>query len=173
MMYALGERSPLIEGSGHFIASNATIIGSVRLRSECSIWFGCVLRGDNDWIDIGERSNIQDNSVLHTDPGIELVVGSGVTIGHRVVLHGCSIGDNSLIGIGSTILNGATIGKNSVVGAHSLVTEDKTFPDGSLIIGAPAKVVRTLSDDSFTMLQKSADIYVRNATRFNEQLNAV
>ena len=173
MILALGERVPVIDGDGHFIADNASVIGSVRLRSESSVWFNCVLRGDNDWIDIGERSNIQDHSVLHTDPGIELVVGNGVTVGHRVMLHGCRIGNNSLIGIGSTILNGASVGSNSVVGAHSLITENKAFPDGSLIIGSPAKVARSLSDDEIAMLKRSADIYVTNAKRFSEQLRAV
>ena len=173
MILALGEREPVIEGDGHFIADNASVIGSVRLRAQSSVWFHCVLRGDNDWIDIGERSNIQDNSVLHTDPGIELVVGTGVTVGHRVMLHGCRIGDNSLVGIGSTILNGATVGSNCVVGAHSLITENKSFPDGSLIMGAPASVARPLTDDEIAMLQRSADIYVANAKRFNEQLRAL
>lgn len=173
MIFALGEREPLIEGDGHFLADNASIIGSVRLRAQSSVWFNCVLRGDNDWIDIGERSNIQDNSVLHTDPGLELIVGNGVTVGHRVMLHGCRIGDNSLVGIGSTILNGAAVGRNCVVGAHSLITENKTFPDGSLIIGSPAKVARPLSDDEIAMLKRSADVYVANAQRFNEQLRAL
>lgn len=170
MIFALGEREPVLEGDGHFIADNASVIGSVRLRAQSSVWFNCVLRGDNDWIDIGERSNIQDHSVLHTDPGIELVVGNGVTVGHRAMLHGCRIGDGSLIGIGSTILNGATIGRHCVVGAHSLVTENKEFPDGSLIIGSPARVARSLSDADREMLRRSADIYVANARRFNEAL---
>ncbi len=173
MIFALGEREPVIEGDGHFIADNASVIGSVRLRAKSSVWFNCVLRGDNDWIDIGERSNIQDNSVLHTDPGIELVVGNGVTVGHRVMLHGCRIGDNSLVGIGSTILNGASVGRNCVVGAHSLITEDKAFPEGSLIMGAPASVARPLSSDEIAMLKRSADVYVANARRFNEQLRAL
>lgn len=173
MILALGEREPVIEGEGHFIAANASVIGSVRLRSQSSVWFHCVLRGDNDWIDIGERSNIQDHSVLHTDPGIELIVGNGVTVGHRVMLHGCRIGDNTLVGIGSTVLNGGIIGSNCVVGAHSLITENKRFPDGSLIMGAPAKVVRPLSSDEIDMLERSAAVYVANATRFNEQLRVL
>lgn len=170
MILALGEREPVIEGEGHFIAATASVIGSVRLRSQSSVWFGSVLRGDNDWIDIGERSNIQDHSVLHTDPGIELIVGNDVTVGHRVMLHGCRVGDNSLVGIGSTVLNGATIGSHCVVGAHSLITENKAFPDGSLIMGAPAKVARPLTNDEFDMLARLADVYVVNAKRFNEQL---
>ena len=173
MILALGAREPLIEGDGHFFADNASIIGSVRLRAQSSVWFNCVLRGDNDWIDIGERSNIQDNSVLHTDPGLQLVVGNGVTVGHRVMLHGCRVGDHSLVGIGSTILNGASVGRNCVVGAHSLITENKTFPDGSLIMGSPAKVARPLTDDEIAMLKRSADVYVANARRFSEQLRTL
>jgi carbonic anhydrase/acetyltransferase-like protein (isoleucine patch superfamily) len=173
VLYALGERRPVVDGDGHFLAHNASIIGSVRLGPQSSVWFNCVLRGDNDWIEIGARSNIQDGSVLHTDPGLRLIIGDNVTIGHKVMLHGCTIGDNSLIGIGSTILNGARIGKNCVVGAHSLVTEGKEFPDGSLIIGAPAKVARELADQDIAMLQRSADVYVANATRFNRELVAL
>jgi carbonic anhydrase/acetyltransferase-like protein (isoleucine patch superfamily) len=170
MMQALGDRAPVLEGSGHFVADNATIIGSVRLKDQSSIWFNCVLRGDNDWLEVGERSNIQDGCILHTDPGIPLVVGNGVTVGHRVMLHGCQVGDNSLIGIGSTLLNGSVIGNNCIVGAHSLVTEGKEFPDGSLILGSPARVARELSDEEIAHIGWSADVYVQNAARFNEQL---
>jgi carbonic anhydrase/acetyltransferase-like protein (isoleucine patch superfamily) len=170
VIYTLGDRAPLLEGAGHFIADNATIIGSVRLGDQASVWFNCVLRGDNDWLTIGARSNIQDGSVLHTDEGIELVVGDGVTVGHKVMLHGCSIGDNSLIGIGSSVLNGAQIGRNCLVGAHALVTENKVFPDRSLILGAPAKVVRELSDEEVAHIRWSADVYVRNASRFLSDL---
>ena len=172
MIYDLGDRTPVFEGDGHFIADNATIIGSVRLGASASVWFNCVLRGDNDWLVVGERSNIQDGSVLHTDPGLELVVGSGVTVGHKVMLHGCTIGDNSLVGIGSTVLNGAKIGNNCIVGAHALVTEDKTFADGSLILGAPARVVRELDAGEIEMIRTSADIYVENAARFSSDLLA-
>jgi carbonic anhydrase/acetyltransferase-like protein (isoleucine patch superfamily) len=172
VIYDLGDRAPVFEGEGHFIADNATIIGSVRLGANASVWFNCVLRGDNDWLIVGERSNIQDGSVLHTDPGLPLVVGSGVTIGHKVMLHGCAIGDNSLIGIGSTVLNGARIGSNCIVGANALVTEDKTFPDGSLILGAPARVARELDDGEFALIRRSADIYVANAARFSSDLLA-
>lgn len=170
MIRTLGERAPVFEGSGHYIADNATIIGSVRLKDRSSVWFNCVLRGDNDWLVIGERSNIQDGCVLHTDPGIELVVGTDVTVGHNAVLHGCTIGDNSLIGIGSTLLNGSKIGRNCVVGAHSLITENKEFPDGTLILGSPARAVRELNDAEIANIGDSADIYVRNARRFAEQL---
>ena len=169
-MQALGDRKPELEGSGHFIAANATVVGSVRLKDRASVWFNCVLRGDNDWLIVGERSNIQDGCVLHTDPGIELVIGDGVTVGHKVMLHGCTIGDNSLVGIGSTILNGAKIGRNCIVGANSLVTENKEFPDGSLILGAPAKVARELSDEEIAHIGYSAQVYVANAQRFNDEL---
>jgi carbonic anhydrase/acetyltransferase-like protein (isoleucine patch superfamily) len=172
VIYTLGDRAPEFEGTGHYVADNASIIGSVRLKDMASVWFNCVLRGDNDWLVVGERSNIQDGSVLHTDEGIKLIVGDGVTIGHKVMLHGCEIGDNSLIGIGSTILNAAKIGNNCVVGAHALVTENKTFPDGSLILGAPAKVVRELSEEEIAHVRWSADVYVKNAERFNSDLLA-
>jgi len=168
--YALGERKPAFEGDGHYIADNATIIGDVRLASHSSVWFNAVVRGDNDTILIGERSNVQDGSVLHTDPGYELAIGSKVTIGHKVMLHGCTIGDNTLIGIGSTILNGAKIGRHCVVGAHSLITERKEFPDGVLIMGSPARIVRELSAEERSTIEKSADIYVANAERYREQL---
>jgi carbonic anhydrase/acetyltransferase-like protein (isoleucine patch superfamily) len=171
VIYTLGDRAPEFEGAGHFIADNASVIGSVRLKNKASIWFNCVLRGDNDWLVVGERSNIQDGSVLHTDPGIKLIVGDGVTVGHKVMLHGCEIGNDSLIGIGSTVLNGAKIGKNCLVGAHALVTENKVFPDGSLILGAPASVVRELTDDERALIRRSADVYVDNAERFNRILN--
>ena len=170
MIQALGDRAPVLEGSGHFIADNATVIGSVRLKDQSSIWFNCVLRGDNDWLEVGERSNVQDGCILHTDPGIPLIIGDGVTVGHRVMLHGCQVGNNSLIGIGSTLLNGSVIGKNCIVGAHSLITEGKEFPDGSLILGSPARVARELSDEETAHIGWSADVYVENAKRFNEQL---
>ncbi len=173
MIYTLGDRAPVFEGDGHFVADNATIIGSVRLQDKVSVWYNAVLRGDNDWLVIGERSNIQDGSVLHTDPGIELIIGSGVTIGHKVMLHGCRIGSNSLIGIGSTVLNNARIGNNCIVGAHALITENKEFPDGSLIIGAPARVARSLSDEEIAHIGWSADVYVKNAARFNAHLEPI
>lgn len=170
MIFTLGDREPEFEGSGHFIADNARVIGSVRLKDKASVWYNCVLRGDNDWLTVGERSNVQDGSVLHTDPGIELVIGSDVTVGHKVMLHGCTIGNNSLIGIGSTVLNGARIGNNCLVGAHALITENKEFPDGSLIIGSPARVVRELSAEEIAHVRWSAEVYVQNAARFNSDL---
>ena len=171
MILALGERAPVFEGRGHFVAESAIVIGSVRLRHQSSVWFNCVLRGDNDRLEIGERSNIQDGCILHTDPGIPLIIGDGVTVGHKAMLHGCMIGDDSLIGVGSTLLNRATIGRNCIVGANALVTENKKFPDGSLILGSPAKCVRELSDEEIADIGRSADLYVRNAARFNEQLS--
>ena len=171
MKYALGDRVPVLEGSDHYIADDARVIGSVRLKSHSSVWFNVVIRGDNEWIEIGERSNIQDGSVLHTDPGLPLTVGANVTVGHKVMLHGCTIGDNSLIGIGSTILNGASVGENCIVGAHALITENKSFPPGSLIIGAPAKVARPLSDEEIASIGASAEHYVQNAARFRDQLS--
>lgn len=171
MISALGERVPVFEGGGHFVAENAIVIGSVRLKNQSSVWFNCVLRGDNDWLEIGERSNIQDGCIVHTDPGIPVTIGDGVTVGHNVMLHGCAVGDNSVIGIGSTLLNGATVGRNCIVGADSLVTENKQFPDGTLILGSPAKVVRNLSEEEIANNGRLADVYVQNSQRFNEQLS--
>jgi len=170
VILTLGDRKPVFEGDRHFVAENATVIGHVRLREDASVWFSSVLRGDNEWIDIGARSNVQDGCVLHTDPGYELTVGAGVTVGHRVMLHGCTLGDNSLVGIGSTILNGAVIGANSVVGAHALVTEGKSFPDGVLVLGAPATVARELSDEEIAGIRQSSDHYVANAKRYLDTL---
>lgn len=168
MIGALDERKPVFEGNDHYVADNATIVGSVRLKDCASVWYNSVLRGDNDWIVIGERSNVQDGCVLHTDPGIELLVGDGVTIGHKAMLHGCTVGNNSLVGIGSTLLNGAKIGQNCIVGAHALVTENKEFPDGSLIVGAPARLVRELNEQEIEYIGWSAEVYVRNGQRYRE-----
>jgi len=170
LIATLGERKPTFDGDGHFVAESADVVGSVRLGPESSVWFGAVIRADNDDIILGARSNVQDGATLHTDPGFALTVGTDVTIGHRAMLHGCTVGDGSLIGIGSVILNGASIGRHCLVGASALVTEGKTFPDRSLIVGAPAKVVRSLSDDEVAQLEKSAAIYVRNAARYRASL---
>jgi carbonic anhydrase/acetyltransferase-like protein (isoleucine patch superfamily) len=169
MIYSLGSRLPQIDPAA-WVADNATVIGTVRLAARSSVWFGCVLRGDNDDISVGEDSNVQDGSVLHTDPGIKLSIGRGCTIGHQVMLHGCSVGDNSLVGIQSVVLNRAVIGRNSMVGAGSLVPEGKQFPDGVLLLGSPAKVVRELSPAEIQMLQALSQVYVKNAQRYREQL---
>ena len=170
MLYAIGDRRPEIDAEGTWVAPGAQVMGTVRLARFASVWFNAVLRGDNEWIEVGERSNIQDGSVLHTDPGCPLTIGRNVTVGHKVMLHGCTIGDNTLIGIGSTILNNAVIPENCIVGAQALVTEGKTFEPGSLIIGAPARAVKTLDDDAIAMIRRSADVYVTNAARFAKDL---
>lgn len=163
-IYSLGEDRPQV-GAEAWVAPGATVLGRVRLGAAASVWYSAVLRGDNDLIQVGARSNIQDGSVLHTDHGLALTVGDDVTVGHQVMLHGCSVGDGSLIGIQSVILNGARIGKHCLVGAKSLVTEGKEFPDGALIMGSPAKVVRMLSAEQIQMLQMSAAHYVQQAAR--------
>lgn len=169
MIYALEKRTPKFNGET-WVADNATVIGSVTLENNASVWFNCVLRGDVDDIVVGEGSNVQDGSVLHTDVGYKLVIGKDCTIGHKVMLHGCSIGDNTLIGINSVVLNGAKIGNNCIVGANSLVTEGKSFPDNSMIMGAPAKVVRELTPQQVQMITLSAQHYVANARRFKAGL---
>jgi carbonic anhydrase/acetyltransferase-like protein (isoleucine patch superfamily) len=171
-LYKLGDLTPQLD-EGSWVADSAQIIGKVHLRKDASVWFGAVLRGDNELIDIGEGSNVQEACVLHTDLGKPLTVGKNVTVGHQVTLHGCTIGDGSLIGIGSVVLNGAVIGKNCLVGAGSLVTEGKEFPDGSMIIGSPAKVVKSLSPEQMEGISKSAPGYVMNAKRFNKDLKKI
>lgn len=161
-LYRLDGQAPELPGEGqYYVAETAVLIGRVRLKAEASVWFGAVLRGDNEWIELGERSQIQDNATLHTDPGFPLTIGRECVIGHNVILHGCTVGDNSLIGMGAIMLNGAKIGKNSLVGAGSIVTEGKGFPDNSLIVGAPARAIRTLDEKAASMIRAGADIYVR------------
>ena len=173
-LYALDGISPALPEAGCFwVAPDAVLIGKVKLERMASVWFGAVLRGDNDWITIGENSNVQDGSVLHTDPGLALSIGSNCTIGHKAILHGCTIGENSLIGMGATILNGAVIGRNCLIGANALVTEGKVIPDNSLVMGAPAKVVRMLDAAAADSLAKSAQSYVRNWQRFAKGLTPV
>ena len=169
-VYSLGERRVQVQGTDWYIADNATVIGSVLIEDRASIWFNVVVRGDNDQITIGAGSNVQDNSTLHTDAGIKLTLGSNVSIGHMVMMHGCSIGDGSLIGINSVILNHAVIGKHSLVGAGSLIPEGKTIPDGVLALGSPAKVVRELSQAEIDNLQNIANGYMRRALLFRQQL---
>lgn len=166
-VYSLDHIAPEFEDrQSNWIAPDATLIGRIRLGRNVGIWFGAVLRGDNEPIDIGQDSNIQEHVVMHTDPGFPLRVGTGCTIGHRALLHGCTIGDNSLIGMSATVLNGARIGAYSLVGAGALVTEGKQFPDRSLIVGSPARVVRELDDKAVERLRASAQHYVANARRF-------
>ena len=153
-----------------YVAPSAQIIGNVKMADHSSVWFGAVIRGDNDLIEIGARTNIQDNSVLHTDPGIPLIIGDGVIVGHRVMLHGCKIGENTLIGIGATILNGAVIGTNCIIGAHSLITECKVIPDGSMVVGSPGRIIKSLTEQHFQMLRINSEVYVANAKRFNQNL---
>lgn len=172
MRYALDGRQPRLQGEGHYIAPGAVVIGDVELGPRSSVWFAAVLRGDNDRIRIGAQSNVQDGAILHTDPGIELDVGERVTIGHRAMLHGCCIGERTLVGIGSTILNGAKIGSRSIVGAHALVTEGKVFPDGVLVLGAPAKVVRELNEAELADVERAAEVYVQKARRYRDGLVA-
>ncbi len=147
-IYELDGQAPEFPGEGqYYVADTAVLIGRVRLKAEASVWFGAVLRGDNEWIELGERSQIQDNATLHSDPGFPMTIGRDCVIGHNVILHGCTIGDSSLVGMGAIMLNGAKIGKNSLVGAGSVVTEGKSFPDNSLIVGAPARAIRTLDEN--------------------------
>lgn len=171
-IYRFQQFSPTIAQST-FIAETAVLIGKVSIAKGVSIWFGAVLRGDNELISIGENSNIQENSVLHTDIGCPLTVARHVTIGHSVTLHGCTIGDNSLVGMGATILNHAVIGKNSIVGAGALITEHKTFPDDALIIGNPAKMVRLLTTEEIKQLAKNAEHYVARGQEYCSSLSKI
>lgn len=170
MIYKLGDRQLELRGEGQWIAPNAAVIGSVVLGSNASIWFGVVIRGDNDLIEIGDNSNIQENSVLHVDPGKPIHIGQGVTVGHKVMLHGCSIGDNTLIGMNAVVLNGAKVGKNCIVGAHALVPEGMEIPDDSVVMGAPAKVVKQASDVHKAMIAMGSQHYVAHARHFAEHL---
>lgn len=169
MLYSLGDRRVTCEGDW-FVAPGAVVIGSVVLRHEASVWFNAVLRGDNDLITVGEGSNVQDGSVLHTDGGIPLTIGRDVTIGHKVMLHGCSIGDGSLIGINSVVLNGAKIGRHCLIGANSLIPEGKEIPDFSLVMGSPGKVVKQLDEARARALALSARHYVENWKRYKRDL---
>ena len=170
-IYELEGQSPEFPGEGqYYVADTAVLIGRVRLKLDASVWFGAVLRGDNEWIELGERSQIQDNAILHTDPGFPMTIGRECVIGHSVILHGCNIGDNSLIGMGAILLNGAKIGRNSLVGAGSVVTEGKSFPDNSLIVGAPGRAIRTLDEKAVAMIRAGADIYVRRWKQYAKGL---
>ena len=170
-LYSIDGIAPDLPPDGaYYIAPTAVLIGRVRLLKNASIWFGAVLRGDNDWITVGENANVQDNAVIHADPRQPVVLGTGVTVGHRAIIHSATVGDHSLIGMGATLLNRARIGSYCVIGAGALVAEDKTFDDGSLAVGAPARLIRTLTDEQRARLQFSADVYVANASRFREGL---
>jgi carbonic anhydrase/acetyltransferase-like protein (isoleucine patch superfamily) len=171
-LYVLGQDSPLVAASA-YVAPNAAVIGKVVLEESASIWFGATLRGDNETITIGARSNVQDSAVMHTDPGFPLTVGAGVSVGHQAAIHGCTIGEGSLIGIQAIILNGAVIGRRCLVGAGALITERKVFPDGCLIIGAPAKAVRELTAEELELLVKSATIYAERAAYYQNHLRAI
>ena len=171
-IYQLDDLTPQL-AAGAWVADSAQVMGNVLLGEDVSVWFGAVLRGDTETITIGQGSNIQDTSVLHADIGMPLTIGSYVTVGHQVMLHGCTIGDESLIGIGAIVLNGAKIGKNCLVGAGALVTEGKEFPDGSMIIGSPAKAVRQLTPEQMVGLKLSAEHYILNAKRFKSGLKKV
>ncbi|MEW9921893.1 gamma carbonic anhydrase family protein [Marimonas sp. MJW-29] len=168
-IYTLGEFTPTIDDSA-WVAPDANIIGNVVLEANASVWFCSTLRGDNEVIHVGRGSNVQENCVFHTDMGYPLTIGENCTIGHKVMLHGCTIGDNSLIGMGATVLNGAKIGKNCLIGAGALITENKVIPDGSLVMGAPGKVVRELDDQAIKALTASALHYSENAARFRSDL---
>ncbi|MDX1721930.1 MAG: gamma carbonic anhydrase family protein [Pseudomonas sp.] len=169
MKYRLGQ-SCVDAHPDSWVAPNATLVGKVKLEQGASVWFGAVLRGDNELIHIGEQSNVQDGTVMHTDMGSPLTIGKGVTIGHNAMLHGCTVGDYSLIGINAVVLNGAKIGKYCIIGANTLIGEGKEIPDGSLVVGSPGKVVRELSEAQKSMLEASAAHYVHNAQRYARDL---
>jgi carbonic anhydrase/acetyltransferase-like protein (isoleucine patch superfamily) len=173
-IFELDGQAPSLPTDGRFwIADSASVVGRVRLKSDASVWFNAVLRGDNEWIELGERSQVQDNATLHTDPGFALTIGDDCVIGHNVVLHGCEVGSNSLIGMGALLLNGAKIGRNCLVGAGALVTEGKEFPANSLIMGAPARVVRSLDEKDVQAIAAAADVYVRRWTHYVRALKRI
>ena len=169
MKYSLGnDRVEMADDA--WIADSAAVIGKVKLEAGANVWFSAVIRGDVEQITIGEHSNVQDGAVMHADYGVPLVLGKGITVGHNAMLHGCTVGDYSLIGINAVVLNGATIGKHCIIGANALIPEGKDIPDGSLVMGSPGKVVKTLSEQQKKMLELSAAHYVQNAKRFREHL---
>ena len=172
MIYALGDKRPQMRGE-YFVAQSASVIGNVILENNVSVWFGAVLRGDNDCISVGENSSIQDNCVVHADPGFPVTIGRDVTVGHMAMVHGCTIGDGALIGIKSVILNGAVIGKECLIGANALVAESKVIPDRSLVLGSPGKVMRQLSDEDVARIREGVSHYVEKIRRYRAQLNAI
>lgn len=169
-IYAIDGIEPEFPDDFHWVAPSATIIGRVKIATGVGIWFGSVLRGDNEPIEIGANTNIQENCVFHTDPGFPVTIGEGCTIGHKAMIHGCRIGDNTLVGMGATVLNGAVIGANCLIGAGALVPEGKSIPDNSLVVGMPGKVIRELDENAVEGLKRSSEIYVANARRFAEGL---
>jgi carbonic anhydrase/acetyltransferase-like protein (isoleucine patch superfamily) len=171
-IYSLAGLTPEI-GTPCYVADNATLIGKVRMKTGSSVWFGAVLRGDNEWIEVGERSNVQDNCTLHTDPGYPLVIGANCTVGHNVILHGCTIGDGTLIGMHSTVMNGAKIGANCIVGAGALVKEGAVVPDNTLVVGSPARHVRTLDAAATKMLAHAAEVYYQRGLDYAANLRTV
>ena len=170
MMYSLGDDRVELRGAGHFIAPNATLIGRVVLHDSSSVWFGCVLRGDADRIEVGAGSNVQDGAVMHADPGFPMLVGEMVTVGHNAMLHGCTIGDGSLVGIGAVVLNGARVGQSCLIGANALVPEGMEIPDGSLVLGSPARIKSQLDEDAQQVLTLNAEHYKQNSLRYRAEL---
>lgn len=170
MIYHVDHRRPEFASDWHFIAPNAIVVGSVKIGHQVSIWFNTVIRGDNDWISIGDNTNIQDGSVLHADPGYPIDLAQGVSVGHKAMLHGCSIGENTLIGMNAVILNGAKIGKNCLIGANALVPSGMEVPDGSLVLGSPGKVKKTLTEEAIADNKRIAEIYINNIGRYRTSL---
>jgi carbonic anhydrase/acetyltransferase-like protein (isoleucine patch superfamily) len=168
-----GQRPDLPADERYWVAESATVIGTVRLKRDASVWYGASLRGDNEWVEVGEGSNIQENCILHTDIGFPLTIGARCTIGHAVILHGCTIADDSLIGMGAIVLNGVKIGRNCLVGAGAVVTEGKVFPDNSLIVGAPARLIRQVNDKILQLITESAEFYVNNWQRYRKGLRKI
>ena len=173
MLFSLGERIPELRGEQHFVADNASVIGSVILENNVSVWFNAVLRGDNEPIHIGTNSNIQDGAVLHTDPGVPLTIAANVTVGHQATLHGCTIGEGSLIGIKAVVLNHSIIGKNCLIGANTLITEGKIIPDNSLVVGSPGKVLRSLTAAEINAMQTNAAHYVELMSCYSNELHRI
>lgn len=171
MLYSLGSKHVQCLGKPAFLAPNATLIGDVHLHLNSSVWFNVVIRAENDSITLGEDSNVQDGAVLHVDPGKPLRIGKGVTVGHKAMLHGCTVGDYSLVGINAVVLNGAKIGKHCLIGANALVPENMEIPDGSMVLGSPAKIKRPLSEQEKKMLEMSAAVYVKNGERYTQELS--
>ncbi len=173
-IYELDGQGPdLPQDGNYYIADTAVVIGKVRLLKSASVWFGAVLRGDNEWIEVGEGANVQDNSTCHTDPGFPLIIGKNVTVGHNVILHGCTLEDDLLVGMGSIVMNGAKIGRGAVVGAGSVITEGKQFPEYSLIIGSPARVIRTLTPEQATAMGRAAKSYQIRGPQFKKGLKKI